>query len=88
MREHRAARSAHPKVRRPRTCRSAGELNGAEATEPLVSCLCVYDGRVCIGHLILRGRSGVEAYDCDDVSIGTFPDQSSAARALSLGRVP
>jgi hypothetical protein len=41
--------------------------------------LSVYDGRECIGHLMLRGRSGVEAFDSNGHSLGLFPDQQSAA---------
>jgi hypothetical protein len=39
---------------------------------------------VCIGHLFLRGRSGVEAYDANTVSLGLYPDQQSAADALTV----
>jgi len=42
----------------------------------------VYAGRVCIGFLLPR-RDGVEAYDADDRLLGTFPDQKSAADAIS-----
>jgi hypothetical protein len=30
-----------------------------------------------------RGALGVEAFDADDVSLGLFPDQKSAAAAIS-----
>jgi hypothetical protein len=42
----------------------------------------IYDGRTCIGHAIARGRHGVEAYDVDDKSIGTFVTIADAANAL------
>jgi hypothetical protein len=61
----------------------------AEPAEP-VRMLSVYmpgiGGRstVCIGHLFLRGRSGVEAFDANTVSLGIYPDQKSAADALTI----
>src|SRR5262245_16533487 len=42
----------------------------------------VYDGRTCIGFLLGRGKLGVEAFDAAEQSLGTFPDQKSAARAV------
>jgi hypothetical protein len=45
--------------------------------------LSVYDGTRCIGHLMLRGQQGVEAFDSDDRSIGLFPDVRAAADAVS-----
>lgn len=50
-----------------------------DATQYLLS---VYSGQVCIGFLLSR-RDGVEAYDADDRLLGTFPDQKSAADAIS-----
>jgi hypothetical protein len=43
----------------------------------------VYDGRTCIGHLLLRGRHGVEAFDVDDHSLGVYPDTKAAVAAVS-----
>jgi hypothetical protein len=48
--------------------------------------LCVYDGQICIGFLMRRGREGVAAYDSDNHLIGLFPDQTSAAAAIERGR--
>ena len=45
--------------------------------------LAVFDGRECIGHLLPRGKAGIEAYDRDDVSLGLFPNQKTAADAVS-----
>jgi hypothetical protein len=36
--------------------------------------LSIFDGRKCIGHLLVRPHSGVEAFDVDDRSLGLFPD--------------
>ncbi|MFZ1151423.1 MAG: hypothetical protein WAR76_17065 [Xanthobacteraceae bacterium] len=45
--------------------------------------LAVFDGRQCLGHILSRGRLGVEAFDRDDVSLGIFPNQKAAADAIS-----
>ena len=42
--------------------------------------LAVYDGRNCVGHLLHRGKSGVEAFDADDNSLGLFPTQAEGRR--------
>jgi hypothetical protein len=44
--------------------------------------LSVYDGQICIGHLLLRPKQGVEAFDADDRSLGLFADQKSAVLAI------
>jgi hypothetical protein len=46
--------------------------------------LSVTDGRQTIGHLIDRGKIGTEAFDADEVSIGTFATVQLAARAVWL----
>jgi hypothetical protein len=40
----------------------------------------------CIGHLIARGRSGIESFDGNDFSLGTFPDEHEAIAAI-VGRL-
>lgn len=48
----------------------------------------VYDGQqVCIGFTVSRGKAGVEAFDIDNRSLGIFPDQKSAAAAVSARRL-
>jgi hypothetical protein len=42
----------------------------------------VYDGRICIGFLYRRGKDGVEAYDTNTVSLGTYPCIDDAAAAV------
>jgi hypothetical protein len=49
---------------------------------PTTGLLSVYDGQTCIGHLLARGRSGVEAFDVNDVSLGVFASQYEAITAL------
>jgi hypothetical protein len=47
------------------------------------SWLSVHDGQVCIGHVLNRGKSGVEAFNVDDKSLGLFSTQKEAMAALS-----
>jgi hypothetical protein len=74
-------------VRKPRAGVSAGQQKLSEANKTLdptqAGFLAVFNGQTCIGHLLLRGKSGVEAFDADDKSLGLFPDQKSAADALT-----
>jgi hypothetical protein len=42
---------------------------------PSSSMLALYEGQRCIGHLIVRGKSGFEAYDIEDRSLGVYPSQ-------------
>jgi hypothetical protein len=51
-----------------------------ETSQRLVS---VTSGRICIGHIVCRGKLGFEAYDRDDQSLGIFPTLNRAANALS-----
>jgi hypothetical protein len=52
----------------------------------LASLSYVYDGRRCLGHIIARGKTGFEAFDADDKSVGLFPSQRAAADALTQAR--
>lgn len=54
----------------------------AELAHDLASCVAVYDGQRCIGHVLLRGKLGFEAFDADDRSLDLFPDQASAVAAI------
>ena len=49
--------------------------------------LAVYDGEPlrCIGFILPRGKSNVEAFDADDRSLGLFPTQRAAADAVCKG---
>jgi hypothetical protein len=47
----------------------------------------VYAGQTCIGHIIGRSRWGHEAYDVDDRSVGLFPRQPDAAKAIETYQV-
>ena len=60
-----------------------GRRIGTEAKPHKPTLQAVADGQVCIGHLMSRGREGVEAFDAENRSLGTFPDMASAANAVS-----
>ena len=45
--------------------------------------LSVYDGQRCLGHIIMRGKRGFEAFDADDNRLGTFLTDREAANAVS-----
>jgi len=49
---------------------------------PSTGMLAVYDGQICVGHLLARGRSGVEAFGANDESLGVYPTQKEAMQAL------
>jgi hypothetical protein len=50
--------------------------------------LTVNDGRVCVGHIIARGKTGFEAFDRHDKSIGVFTSVKAAAPAVSAEAAP
>jgi hypothetical protein len=52
----------------------------APQQSPLMS---VYSGRDCIGFILARGKSGFEAFDRDDKSLGLFRTQDMAADAIT-----
>jgi hypothetical protein len=45
--------------------------------------LSVYSGQRCLGHIVVRGKRGFEAFDIDDRSLGTYPTNREAADAVS-----
>jgi hypothetical protein len=61
----------------------AGGPESRGAKSPRATCLSVYAGQTCIGFLLTRGSASIEAFDADDKSLGIFPDQKSAADAIS-----
>jgi hypothetical protein len=46
------------------------------------------DGTTCLRHAIFRGRTGIEAFDRDDRSIGLVPTLADATAALASLVVP
>jgi hypothetical protein len=44
--------------------------------------LSVYSGRECVGFILARGKTGFEAFTADQKSLGLYPTQREAARAL------
>jgi hypothetical protein len=43
----------------------------------------IYDGHVCIGFVLARGRSGYEAFRADQRSLGLFSTQAAAINTIS-----
>ena len=70
---HRPARPT-----RPRNERSASANTSAPA-----AMISIFDGRTCIGHVLGRGRTGFEAYDAEQRSLGTFASQQAAVDAIN-----
>jgi hypothetical protein len=60
-------------------------LRSRQAISPdvIMQALAVFDGQRCLGHILSRGRQGYEAFDRDDRSLGIFPNQQTAADAIS-----
>lgn len=50
---------------------------------PPQSMISVYAGQLCIGHVISRGKSGFEAFNASDISLGTFPTRRAAIDAIA-----
>jgi hypothetical protein len=46
------------------------------------SLLAVYDGQHCRGFILARGRSGFEAFDNSERSLGLYQSQAAAADAI------
>jgi hypothetical protein len=44
--------------------------------------LAVFDGRELCGFILKRGRTGFEAFDRDEVSLGLFKTAPAAANAI------
>jgi hypothetical protein len=50
---------------------------------PATAMLSIYSGQQCLGFALARGRQGHEAFDVEGKSLGLYPDQQSAMRAVS-----
>jgi hypothetical protein len=44
----------------------------------------VHDGQQGTGHILARGKTGFEASDADDKSLGVFESQKAAAAAIPV----
>jgi len=79
-----AARPTSDKASKPRAVSTSAKRNRhATPLDFAIQATAVFDGQQCLGHVIVRGRDGFEAYDRDDQSIGMFPNMK-AADAVSL----
>jgi hypothetical protein len=52
------------------------------SAQEILQALAIYDGQTCVGHLMPRGKSGVEAFNADTRSLGTYPNMKAAADAV------
>jgi hypothetical protein len=50
---------------------------------PTTGLLSVYNGRTCVGHVLARGKSGFQAFDVDDKSLGIYRTRSEAIDAVT-----
>ena len=46
----------------------------------------VADGGKCVGFVLRRGRTGYEAFDADEKSLGLFASESDAAEVVEEAR--
>ena len=85
MRRRKASGPGARSTRGARRVDQLGQRIGAEASSPPTACLSVYDGRRCIGFLMLRGRQRVATFNADERSLGIFPDTNAAVGAITTG---
>ncbi len=85
MRRRKAARPANHKARRPRARISSVRSRSRQAIPEdfIFQASAVYAGQRCLGHILSRGKAGVEAFDADDRSLGLYLDQKAAADAVA-----
>jgi hypothetical protein len=50
---------------------------------PTAGMISVYSGRECLGHVLARGKSGFQAFDVDDRSLGIYRTRSEAIAAVT-----
>ena len=50
--------------------------------------ISIFDGRLCVGHVLGRGRAGFEAFSSEDVSLGVFESQRAAIDAVNEAAAP
>jgi hypothetical protein len=78
-RKTRSPAAAEQRARPRRVGQRGSKTTDTDSRSALQS---VYDGQRCIGFLV-RGRSGIEAYDAAERSLGTYPNLKNAADAVS-----
>jgi hypothetical protein len=52
----------------------------------LTSMVPVFNGPVCIGFVLARGRTGFESFDGDGNTVGMFAGQREAVAAISTAK--
>jgi hypothetical protein len=57
----------------------------SERSSPMLS---VYDGQRCVGFVLARGRSGFEALDAAQRSVGMFEMKDAAISELMKSKTP
>jgi hypothetical protein len=79
MRRRKAARPAIDKSSRKPRAISARQQRDRKASRSyfMFQALAVFDGQQFNGHLLPRGKAGVEAFDADDRSLGSLSDTGS-----------
>ena len=50
--------------------------------------LTVFEGRELRGFILPRGRTGFEAFDREEISLGLFKTAPDAARAIGAKEIP
>lgn len=89
MRHHKAPTPAAAEASRGRTGDDRlDEQIAREAIPQHQTLQAVTSGRTCIGHLLSRGKAGVEAFDAAGHSLGLFPTTKTAADAICAKAVP
>jgi hypothetical protein len=81
-----AHRSRDGRPRGDASCgwRAAEKRRERSTAGPTLSSVSVYAGRTCLGFVVWRGKSGFEAVDADERTLGMFPDSKSAATAVFM----
>ena len=82
MSARKARKAANATKRRDlRRVDQLGSKINTKATFDPIACLSVYSGQTCVGFLLPRGKSGVEAFDGDH-SLGLFSNRRAAVAAI------
>jgi hypothetical protein len=91
-----AQTNSNPALATPGSAENLCKQNTAEDINPSIkvkfhepaqaSIAAVFSDGRCIGHVVGRGKTGVEAFDTDDLSGGVFPTEEAAVAWLWRSR--